>query len=94
MNERSEQIERIRRNEEILDELTAAVSEAERALERLEALRGKVKELKAYYSGGDWSADYEDDERGLLPGDLKRGVLSEDDVWDALDAYDALTAKR
>ena len=37
-----------------------------------------TKELSEYYSGPDWKADFALDEEGLLPGDLKRGVLSED----------------
>ncbi len=91
MNGKEEQFLRIRRYEEILDELTAAVAEAERANERLASLRGKAEELEAYYSGGDWRRDFEDDENGLLPADLKRGVLSEDAVWELLGEYDALT---
>ena len=34
--------------------------------------------------------DYEADEAGKLPADLKRGVLSEDAVYDLLSDYDAL----
>ena len=28
--------------------------------------------------------DYKDDEAGLLPADLKRGILSEDGIWNLL----------
>ena len=34
--------------------------------------------------------DFEADEAGLLPKDLKRGVLSEDAVYGLLSDYDAL----
>ena len=93
MHSMEERIERIRRYEEILDELSAAVADAERAVERLEALREKKEELERYYSGGGWRRDYEADERGLLPADLKRGVLSQDAVFDLLTGYDALTRR-
>ena len=42
------------------------------------------QELTDYYFGGQWLADYQADERGELPADLKRGVLSEDGVWNLL----------
>ena len=37
-----------------------------------------------YYSGSDWKNDLALDEEGLLPGNLKRGVLSEDGIYDML----------
>ncbi len=43
-----------------------------------------LQELTEYYENGQWLADYEADEAGLLPGDLKRGVLSEDGVYNLL----------
>ena len=42
-------------------------------------------ELRDYYSGGQWLRDYEADERGELPEDLKRGVLSQDGLWNLLE---------
>ena len=41
--------------------------------------------LRDYYSGGQWLRDYEADERGELPEDLKRGVLSQDGLWNLLE---------
>ena len=43
-----------------------------------------LEELLRYYEGGQWLLDYRADERGELPRDLKRGVLSEDGVWNLL----------
>ena len=34
--------------------------------------------------------DFCDDEKGLLPADFKRGVLSEDGVWNLLEEISAL----
>ncbi|MBQ8827446.1 MAG: DUF4298 domain-containing protein [Oscillospiraceae bacterium] len=42
-------------------------------------------ELTEYYEGGQWLADYESDERGELPSDLKRGVLSQDGLYNLLE---------
>ena len=42
------------------------------------------RELREYYENGQWLRDYEADERGELPGDLKRGVLSQDGLWNLL----------
>ena len=44
--------------------------------------------LLAYYEGGVWLKDYEADEKGLLPKDLKRGVLSEDGVYNLIAELD------
>jgi hypothetical protein len=43
-----------------------------------------LQELTEYYESGQWLADFEADEAGLLPSDLKRGVLSEDGVYNLL----------
>lgn len=40
--------------------------------------------LTDYYENGQWLKDFECDERGELPSDLKRGVLSEDGIYDLL----------
>ena len=41
-------------------------------------------ELLDYYLGGQWLLDYQADERGELPRALKRGVLSQDGLWNLL----------
>jgi hypothetical protein len=40
--------------------------------------------LNAYYGSDEWKNDFADDEAGLLPATLKRGVLSEDGLWNLL----------
>ena len=49
------------------------------------SLKEQLGMLTQYYQGGQWLNDYELDEKGLLPCDLKRGVLSQDAVFDLLD---------
>ena len=78
------QIERIRHMEAILDEAAEAAAALHLALERYRALKPRIAELEAYYTSPQWMKDYEDDEAGRLPEGLKRGVLSEDAVYNLL----------
>ena len=79
-----EQIERITYMEHILDEATEAVSSLSEALEKYSAVQDKLQELAAYYSSEQWRQDFDDDSAGKIPQDLKRGVLSEDAVYNLL----------
>jgi hypothetical protein len=51
------------------------------------ATRADVEKLENYYSS-DWLDDFEADEKGELPEDLKRGVLSEDALYNLLSEID------
>ena len=37
--------------------------------------------LETYYHSNLWKVDFASDENGILPKDLKRGVLSEDGLY-------------
>ena len=41
--------------------------------------------LTDYMESGQWQKDYEADERGELPDNLKRGVLSQDGLYNLLE---------
>lgn len=84
------QIERICHMEGILDKAEEAVKDLSLALERYLAIKDELDELEAYYTGPQWMQDYEADCAGELPKDLKRGVLSEDAVYNLLSDRDAL----
>lgn len=79
MNRESD-LNRIRRMERMFDALSAAHARGE----ALNALEEEIRELTAYLDGGQWLADYERDERGGWPDDLKRGVLSQDGLYNLL----------
>ena len=79
-----EQIERITYMEQILDEATEAASSLSEALEKYAAIQEKLQELIAYYSSKQWRQDFEDGRAGKIPGNLKRGVLAEDAVYNLL----------
>jgi hypothetical protein len=87
------QIVRVKRMEEILDKSSEAVLDLKQALERYATLADDIRELEQYYSGGQWQKDFADDEAGKLPKDLKRGVLSEDALYDFLILRDEVLAK-
>ena len=78
------QLERIQYMEQILDEASEAMKQLMDAFERYQSLKPQMAELEAYYTSPMWRQDYEDDCAGRLPADLKRGVLSEDAVYDLL----------
>ena len=86
----TEQIERIERNEGLLDEAAAALERFEEALELFGSIQQKIKELDRYYGSEEWRKDFEDDEAGQLTKDLKRGVLSEDGIYDILTKNELL----
>ena len=77
------QIERIKKYESYTDEATLLIR-TDRNSDRLKYL---ISELEAYYESVKWRKDFENDEAGLLPKKLKRGVLSEDGINDLLDEY-------
>ncbi len=78
-------IVRIQEMERRLEEATTAVGLMEKALERYEAAQEAVERLADYLDSEEWRRDFADDEKGLLPQDLKRGVLSEDGIWNLLE---------
>ncbi len=88
-----EQIERIQHFETLLDRITPVLENLEEALDAFEGIQEDVKELAAYYEDDDWREDFEADEAGKLPADLKRGVLSEDGIYDVLSGHYALTIR-
>ena len=67
-----------------LDQASAAVMELSAALDKYEAVQEAISILNEYYGGDEWKQDFADDEAGRLPADLKRGVLSEDGIWNLL----------
>ena len=80
-----------------LERSAAAVMELSAALDKYEAVQEDIKTLNQYYGSEEWKRDFADDEAGRLPADLKRGVLSEDGIWnllsDAKELNDRLTCR-
>ena len=76
--------ERISHMEKCLDDSRKAIDSLAHALEMYRNVQGKIIELSSYYGSEQWRKDFQDDEAGKLPADLKRGVLSEDAVYNLL----------
>ena len=85
-----EQLARIARMEQILDQAAEAVNRLDQALEDYCAIADRLKTLEEYYFGPQWRRDYEDDCAGKLPCGFKRGVLSEDAVYNLVAQRDQL----
>ena len=59
--------------------------------EIFDRVRKDIAALKEYEESGQWLKDYEADERGELPQDLKRGVLSQDGLQAPSRKYQVIT---
>lgn len=75
-------VARIARMEEYMDALENALRLG-LALDTPE-MQEKIRLLADYMDSGLWLQDYERDERGEFPPTLKRGVLSEDGLYNLL----------
>ena len=77
-------IERVRRMELAFDQALCALKRGKRDV----SLSENIRMLEDYVSSGQWLGDYEMDERGCFPEELKRGVLSQDALYDLLRRND------
>ena len=79
------QIERIKWMENRFNNALAAIKDG--SADSLKAIKEDIAELSKYYGSELWKLDFAADEAGKLPQDLKRGVLSEDGIWNLLSDY-------
>ena len=70
--------------EQLLDFVVEARKEPDISHDKLERIQEAIRILSEYYGSDEWKQDFADDEAGLLPKDLKRGVLSEDGIWNLI----------
>lgn len=82
-----EQLQRIRKMERHLNRASAALKRLSSALDKYDEAKEDIAVLSAYYASNDWKQDFADDEAGRLPKNLKRGVLSEDGIWNLLEEH-------
>jgi hypothetical protein len=78
-------ITRITEMEAILDHANSLLNQEDFSRKALTDYLPQIKRLEEYYEGPLWKEDFFLDEQGKLPFDLKRGVLSEDAIYDLLD---------
>ena len=84
-------IERITNMESLFDKSEEVVKRMEAALKDFSEIEHDIAKLEAYYNSPQWRKDFEADEAGKLPQGLKRGVLSEDGIWNLLSNYKELS---
>ena len=81
--------EKIAYYETLFDKLREAVPDPESGLDTslTKELREALRLLEDYYESGQWLVDYEADEAGTYPPELKRGVLSQDGLYELLSLF-------
>ena len=72
--------------ENLLDFFIEARKEQDTNPEKSARIQEATRILTEYYDSDEWKQDFADDEAGLLPKNLKRGVLSEDGIWNLLES--------
>lgn len=77
---------KIREMEQILNEANSLMNKMEQLQQSWTSLLPKIRELENYYAD-EWQDDYNADERGEIPSEMIRGVLSEDAVYNLLIAH-------
>lgn len=80
MNEKEKEIQKIQEMESIYDELEALLAKED--LQNIQENKERWQKLFDWYFHGTWQQDHKKDEEGYFPKDLKRGVLSEDAIYD------------
>lgn len=79
-----EQIERIRQMEGLFDWASETMKKSHWTFNEYATLKKSMAILSNYYTSEEWKQDYADEEAGKFPKDLKRGILSEDGIWNLL----------
>lgn len=69
-----------------MEKLLDFIIEARKEQNKSARIQEATRILAEYYGSDEWKQDFADDEAGLLPKDLKRGVLSEDGIWNVLSS--------
>lgn len=88
-----ELIQRVCLMEARYDEVTRGLAALEEAIDEYENFKSELDALKDYMESGEWRNDYEADETGQIPAGLKRGVLSEDALYNLLQDADKILAR-
>lgn len=77
-------ISRIIKMEKLFDDLRFSFEKSKEEFYKNKNLQKKLKSLTNYYESGKWLKDYQLDEQNKLPKNLKRGILSQDGIYDFL----------
>lgn len=75
-------VKRIKKYERYFDSVKEIYAENPLMLEQN---KKKLKALIKYYESNRWLKDYQLDEEQMLPQNLKRGILSQDEFYNFID---------
>ena len=78
-------VSRISKMEEVFDDLRFSFEKSKEEFYKNKNLQKKLKFLTNYYESGKWLKDYQLDEQNKLPKNLKRGILSQDGIYNFLN---------
>lgn len=78
--------------EDRYDAVSRAIAGLDDAISEFKDFKSDLALLKEYMESGQWKADFEADEAGIIPEEVKRGVLSEDGLYDLLQGADKIVA--
>ncbi|MBO5597259.1 MAG: DUF4298 domain-containing protein [Oribacterium sp.] len=79
--------------EEILDRAIQRMDALEKKMAEYEEFQTEIQVLEKYYTSQQWKDDFAMDEKGKLPERLKRGILSEDGIYNMLERNKELLAR-
>ena len=71
--------------EGILNRATQKMDALEKKIAEYEEVQAEIQKLEEYYTSQQWKDDFAMDEKGELPDKLKRGILSEDGIYNLLE---------
>jgi len=77
-------IARVQKMERYFDKVSNALHIYPATMSEDSDIQKMIQQLAEYMDSGQWLQDFECDSRGELPKDLKRGVLSEDGLYNLL----------
>lgn len=85
-------ITRIKEMENRYHEVRRAIGYLDKAIENYNDIKDKLNILREYMESGAWLKDYEADEAGQVPQNLKREVISQDSLYNLLEEADKIIA--
>ena len=74
----AKRIAKIEKLENDFDLVRSVANDMDEALYNFAAVQRRIERLFQYQESGEWQKDFEADEKGELPKNMKRGILSED----------------
>ena len=78
-------LQHIYQMESLFDKATDCLDTLEKLIAEYKELQPDIQRLEEYYTSQQWKDDLAKDEAGEFPDELKRGVLSEDGIYNLLE---------